>query len=367
MNRKIITALVLAVALTVVAIPAAAANNSTTANTTTSTTPTTTTTSTATETPPPTDDPAPECGVQSSYNTNESYRDCLISYTTGEEILTIIEHRPEDVSDRASDAIFAVPQADDDKLTEAEYDRVIDWQKWDLWDDYDQPDWFENTTTTTTTSTPTTTTTTTASNVTRVDASTNDDGNSGVSLGGITVQLGQNSDGINTDSVVGQIGSVTIHDYRYHGDTGEMWIDVTVNNPTGAEIAVSDAFTGLGAGQGNIQTGVQTSQNSYIDLDQGTHRIKVPATVFQGYSRVEISVRQGSAKLTAQPGGSGFFGTNITLSNSLIAVALFGVGTVVRIGHIVYRANDSGQPETLDGTEIDGGTIGLKSEVSDDE
>lgn len=75
-----------------------------------------------------------QCGTLSEYESTDAYRQCLAENTSGEQVLSIIENPPSEVTTKQKDRVYAVhPQYSDQKgLTEDEQVRITDWMTWDM-------------------------------------------------------------------------------------------------------------------------------------------------------------------------------------------------------------------------------------------
>lgn len=153
---------------------------------------------------------------------------------------------------------------------------------------------------------------------------------------GIVESLTDDDNSDVTNDVVGEAGpGIIIHktEYKRIDGGGEMWITLTVKDPGGTTIAYRDVFSSIGTR--GVQPGVTSGQTQKVELDQGTHRLRIPAKTFEGWASVTISGPRGYADIVKQPGGgvlvNGPFDQSEFWTGALLSVLMGVTGFVALI------------------------------------
>jgi len=95
--------------------------------------------------------------------------------------------------------------------------------------------------------------------------------------------------------------------------------------------------------------------------------LKIPAGSYDGKSRVSLSGLGYYHTVTATAPSDSFLDDLVPYKYAIGGIVLFLAGIVVHVAYKFYREQDTGEPESMDGTTVTSGTVGLKSEVNTDE
>lgn len=79
------------------------------------------------------DDPAPECQSLDQYDSTAQYKQCLVNHTTKQEVLSLVDTNPANLSQKQIDAVYAVypSHADEYGFSTAEERRITAWMTWE--------------------------------------------------------------------------------------------------------------------------------------------------------------------------------------------------------------------------------------------
>jgi len=162
-----------------------------------------------------------------------------------------------------------------------------------------------------------------------------------------------------SEKIIANLGpNLYVTNLEFNEDSETAEITVVAQVTTRVTITDATAF--------DREREVSVAESRSMTVPRGTYTLVVPATVRDKDDNQAVTVAPGNGKiymLSNQMVNSNFLTGVVSLKVALGAIGAFLLGILLRVGYKVYRKQETGVPESLDGTAIESSRVG----VMDDE